>query len=66
MLNLIEEIAKADAFDIERILNAVLDRYAVLFPDWELSTISLQKSADQNEQLDRMIAFLQNLKSRRT
>ena len=64
MINLIEEIAKTDAFDIDRILNAVLDRYAVLFPDWELGTISLRKSADQNEQLDRMIAFLQNLKNK--
>ncbi len=63
MLNLVEEIAQADVFEIERLLEAVLQRYAVLFPDWEVSTISLEKSSDRNEQLDRVIATLQNMKT---
>jgi hypothetical protein len=60
--DLIKEIAKADEFEIEALLKAVLQRYAELFPDWEISTISIEKSSDRNEQLDRMIALLQQLK----
>ncbi len=63
MFDLVEEIAIADEVEIEELLKAVLDRYAVLFPDWEVSTISLQKSSDRNVQLDRMIALLQKLKT---
>lgn len=44
---------------IEQLLKAVLQRYTVLFPDYEVSTVSLQKSSDRNEQLDCMIASLQ-------
>ncbi|MBE6944335.1 MAG: hypothetical protein E7453_08840 [Ruminococcaceae bacterium] len=62
MFELTEKIAQASASEIEELLNAVLQRYSVLFPDWEISTISIQKSADRNEQLDRMITMLQNMK----
>ena len=58
-----EEIARADGFEIERLLRAVLQRYAELFPDWEVNTVSIQKTADRNEQIDRMIAMLQNMKT---
>lgn len=61
--DLVEEIAAADAAEIEKLLKAVLQRYAVLFPDWEVSTISLQRSSDRNYQLDQIIAMLQQLKS---
>lgn len=63
MPDLVKEIAKADRAEIEKLLTAVLQRYAVLFPDWEVSTISLQKSADRNEQFDRVIAMLQKMKT---
>lgn len=63
MLDLIEKIAQADAVEIEELLKAVLQRYAVLFPDWELNTISLQKSCDRNKQIDRIITTLQNMKT---
>lgn len=63
MCNLIGEIAHANASEIEELLKAVLQRYSVLFPDWEVSTISLQKSSDRNEQLDWMIEMLQRMKS---
>lgn len=63
MFDLVEEIAQADGVEIEQLLKAVLRRYAVLFPDWELSTISLPKSSDRNEQLDRIIAILQKMKA---
>ena len=63
MFDLVEEIAQADGAAIDELLKAVLQRYAVLYPDWEISTISLQKSSDRNEQLDRMIAILQRMKT---
>lgn len=63
MFDLVEEIAQADGAAIDKLLKAVLQRYAVLYPDWEISTISLQKSSDRNEQLDRMIAILQRMKT---
>ena len=63
MFDLVEEIAQADGTAIDKLLKAVLRRYAVLYPDWEISTISLQKSSDRNEQLDRMIAILQRMKT---
>ena len=63
MPDLVKEIAKADRAEIEKLLTAVLQRYALLFPDWEVSTISLQKSTDRNEQIDRVIAMLQKMKT---
>lgn len=63
MFDLAGEIAKADEVEVEELLKAVLRRYAELFPGWELSTISLQKSADPNEQIDRVIEVLQKMKT---
>ena len=63
MLYLTEEIAKADKAAIEEILKAVRQRYAGLFPDWEIIMVSIEKGADRNEQLDRMITMLQNMKT---
>ena len=62
MIDIIDAIARADEREIEQLLNAVLDRYAVLFPDWEVSTVSIQKSLDRNRQLDGIIAVLQRMK----
>ena len=62
MDNLAREIAKADAGELQGLLDAVLERYAVLFPNWEVCTVSLEKSGDRNEQLDRMIDLLQKMK----
>lgn len=63
MLDLTKEIAQADGVEIEKLLKAVLRRYTVLFPDWEVCAVSIQKSDDRNEQLDRMITMLQNMKT---
>lgn len=63
MLSLVEEISRVDESQIDKLLTAVLQRYAVLFPDWEVNTISLEKSIDRNEQLDRIIAALQKMKA---
>ena len=63
MCNLVKEIALADDVEIQELLQAVLQRYTQLFPEWEISTISLSKSADRNKQLDSLIAMLQNMRS---
>ncbi|MBP3674554.1 MAG: hypothetical protein J6J18_12075 [Oscillospiraceae bacterium] len=63
MRELLEEIAQTNEYEIGELLKAVLQRYAVLFPDWDVSTISLNKSADRNEQLDRVIGMLENMKT---
>ncbi|MGN1016528.1 MAG: hypothetical protein ACI4PL_05990 [Faecousia sp.] len=59
---MIEEIGKADGYEVEELLKALIQRYAVLYPDWELGVISLKKTMDRNEQLDGMIRILQGLK----
>ena len=63
MFELIKEIENANFEEIISILNAALSRYSVLFPDWEISTVSVSKSEDRNEQLDKMIKVLQGIKT---
>jgi len=63
MEDLLTAIAQSDENTIEELLSAVRKRYAELFPDWDLSIISLQKSADRNDQIDRMTKLLQELKT---
>ena len=62
MSDLVRGIEKANAEDLELLLRALLSRYSVLYPDWELSTVSVLKSEDRNEQLDRLITILQQMK----
>ena len=59
---MLEEIGEADGCEVEELLKALIQRYAVLYPHWELGVISLKKTMDRNEQLDGMIRILQGLK----
>ena len=63
LLNFVEGIARSDKAQIEKLLKAVLQRYAQLFPDYEVSTISLKKGTDRNQQIDQIIALLQQMKT---
>lgn len=63
MYNLTEKIAQANGMEIEKIFHAFRQRYAELFPDWDIIMLSIEKGVDRNEQLDRMIAMLQNMKT---
>ena len=63
MDDLLKKIAQADDMDVEKLLKAVLQRYGVLFPEWEVSVLSLQKNSDRNQQLDQTIALLQKMKT---
>ena len=63
MQQLMEKIAQLEAGQIGEVLDSVLKRYGELFPNWEISTISLDKTRDRNEQLSRVIALLESMKS---
>lgn len=60
---IVERITRASPTETEHLLKAVQNRYHALYPDWELYILSLEKSADRNEQLDRIIHMLQNMKT---
>ena len=63
MENLIAQIGRADGAQIEKLLNAVLRRYGELYPDWEVSTVTVEKTQNRSEQLDRIIALLEKMKT---
>ncbi len=65
MPDLLAGIAQASEAEINDLLQAVMQRYAQLFPEWELSTISIEKGEDRNAQIDRMILVLQSMKNPR-
>ena len=62
-MELLDKIASADAETAEQVLKAVLARYAQLYPGWEISTFSLEKTGDRNQQIDNMILLLENMKT---
>ena len=62
MENLLSAIACINEYQISDVLDAVLDRYSVLYPDWEVSTLSIPKYLDRNQQIDRAIELLTNMK----
>ena len=61
-VDLIEAISHASDLEINDVLQAVLQRYAELFPDWDVCTFSLQKKGDRNEQIDNIIRVYESLK----
>ena len=63
MPDIIKIIETANGEALNHILNAVLSRYGILYPGWEISTVSILCSEDRNEQLDRMIAMLEKMKT---
>ena len=64
MFDLYEEIAKVDSYEIQGVLEAVIDRYHALFPDWEIGTFSLERNKDKHQQLDEIIQLFENMKSK--
>lgn len=62
MSKTIQAISQAWDFEIEEMMDALLQRYQELFPDWEVSVISLEKKGDRNRQIDEVIQFLEKLK----
>ena len=58
----ITEIMQIGSDKITDVLDAVLLRYNELFPDWEITALSIEKCRDKNEQIDRVIRMLESLK----
>lgn len=58
MDNLISQILTADARSIESILKAVLQRYAQLYPQWDVSVISLEKEKIEKNKKTESSVFL--------
>ena len=63
MLDLLDAFKKANGEEMDEILKTVLFRFGELYPEWEISTVSVLKSEDRNEQLDRMITLLEKIKT---
>ena len=62
MNKLVAAIEQADVGQIGDILNTVLRRYGELFPEWEISIISVKKNEDRDDQIDQIIQMLLRLK----
>ena len=62
-MDILREIDHLTESNIVDVLDAVLSKMRVLFPDWEIATFSICKKEDQNAQIDRLIALLENLKT---
>ncbi len=55
---MMEVIYRADPALLEEILDAVICRYAILYPDWDVHVFSLERSADPRGQIDTAIRLL--------
>lgn len=64
MEKLLSQIAAANEEETALLLDAVLARYAVLYPDWEISTLSLPKNPDRVRHLEGIIQTLEQMKRR--
>ena len=62
MDNLLAMIEQVSEHEVEDVLKAVLRRYGELFPDWEISTISVNKKEDRNKQIDQIIEFVNKMR----
>ena len=62
MDNLLALIEQVSEHEVEDVLKAVLRRYGELFPDWEISTISVNKKEDRNKQIDQIIEFVNKMR----
>ena len=62
MKPLLKRISQANHLEIPELVDAVISRYNELYPDWEISTVSIEKSRDRNTQIDRIISVMQALK----
>ena len=59
---MIEAIKQATAAELDEILHAVRIRHQQLHPSWDLVMVSIEKDEDKNQQLDRIIEFLESMK----
>ncbi len=60
--DILGRVCNANAEEIEMILNTAITRYSQIYPDWEISVITVEKTQNRNDQLDRMIGILNKMK----
>ena len=63
MERILEQIAQADEYQLNVLLNALLDRYQYVRPDMDVNVVCIEKTSDLNAQMDRMIDLLENMKA---
>ena len=63
-MSIISEINRAKSEEMNDILLAVQNRYQELFPGWKLHILVTEEAVDKNEQLDRIISMLENMKEK--
>lgn len=61
-MDIIESIYRVSKEEIQDVLQAVMARYRELYPDWDISILSLEKAENKNDQLDKAIALLDHMK----
>ena len=62
MVDVIQAISQAQDLELEAMMAALLKRYGEVFPDWEVSIVSVEKTGDRNAQIDKVIELLEKLK----
>ena len=63
-MDIYEMISEMGREDIADVLDAVLFQYKQLYPEWDISIMTTDKTADKNEQMDRVIELIQNMKEK--
>ena len=61
-MDLREMISRLKVEEIQDVLQALVERYRQLYPDWDINIISLEKKRSRNDQLDEMITLLESMK----
>ena len=62
LFNILERIEQADDFEINEIIQAVIRRYKMVFPDWEIIFLSLPVQSEKRKLLlDQTIDQLKKL-----
>ena len=51
LFNVLERIEQADDFEINEIIQAVIRRYKLVFPDWEIIFLSLPVQSEKRKLL---------------
>jgi len=59
---MLQEIKNAKPEEMEDILQAVMERYRQIYPDWEIMFLSLDKKENRNAQIDAVIKLLEQMK----
>ncbi len=57
---IMQRIEQADPAVLEEILDAVICRYAILFPDWDVIPLTQKRTQEPTEQLERALGLLKS------